>query len=850
MYNPSRSNAGARILRRLAVVATLFVSAVAVPSDLMAQGGTGSIAGVITDAAHLAVAGAQVNVVGTRLGGVSDLEGRYRVSGVPVGTQELRVQRIGQRPQSVSSVAVRAGAETKVDISVVAAPTSLSAVVVSASRRVEKVTDAPATITSISTEQLDNSVGNSIASAFKEVKGLDFIQVGMTSVAVNARGFNSSFNSRVLFVEDGRISVIPESGLPTGSLTPISKVDLAGVEVLVGPGSALYGPDAANGVVSTRTKDPRQYPGLTLEVAGGNRGYKDVQGRFAGVTNNLGYKVTGEYQDANDWDNDLSYNSGGTIVPAGTVGSVKEDSLKIPIDWKSSVARGTGALVYYMNDNRLSFDAGMSKTNGVAQTSVGRNQLTGWGYNYIQARYTTPHLYFNAYREQSTSGKSFALNRYAGQQLTPANATLTPDSLRLLADWPSDGRLLAAEAQANYIVAPALNTALVFGAQYRDDVVSSDRQWLTDRVTKSDISNKQKGLYAQTTTPFSQYVDVVLAGRLDYPTTYEKQFSPKVGVVVKPMADQAFRVTYNRAYKSPTILQTNFFIPDWTSVISIYGNTDGFTVKNAAGVVTATFNPLVPETNKTWEFGYKGVLARRFYLDGTYYHSNYENFLSPLAVIANPFTGASATFASPTANPNGIPVNAAGNIVNAASVTPVVLTYFNIGAATISGVDIGANVYATDKLELRGTLSTVKLSNLNVPAVYAEATALNAPGTKWTLGATMRDIGPATAGMTFRNVNSYFFRSGSNLGVIPTFGTLDASVNVKAPAMQNVLVNLSVSNLFSCTAQSVTYVAGTAPANSQIATEDRGCGFNRKHSEMVNMPQIGTMLFLGMRITR
>jgi iron complex outermembrane receptor protein len=672
----------------------------------------------------------------------------------------------------------------------------------------------------------------------------------MTAVAVNARGFNSSFNSRVLFVEDGRISVIPESGLPTGSLTPISKVDLAGVEVLVGPGSALYGPDAANGVISTRTKDPRQFPGLTMEVAGGNRSYKDVQGRFAGVTGNLGYKVTGEYQDAKDWDNNLSYNSGGTIVAPGTAGSVDETHLKIPIDWKSSVARGTGALVYYSGDNRLSFDAGMSKTNGVAQTSVGRNQLTDWKYNYAQARYTTPHWYLNAYREQSTSGKSFALNRFAGQQLNAANASLTPDSLRLLADWPSDGRLYAAEVQGNYIVAPLLNTAVVFGSQYRDDVVSSDRQWLTDRVKKSDISNSQKGYYAQTTTPVASWLDVVLAGRLDYPTTYDKQWSPKAGVVVKPMTDQAFRVTFNRAYKSPTILQTNFFIPDWTSVISIYGNTDGFVVKNAAGVTTATYTPLVPETNKTWEYGYKGILAKRLYLDGTYYHSDYENFMSPLAVISNPFTGATATYAYPTKNPNGIPVDANGRIVNAAGVTPVSLTYFNIGKATISGVDVGANYYATDKLELRGTLSTVKLSNLNVPTAYAEATALNAPGTKWTLGATMRDIGPATAGLTFRNVNAYYFRSGSNQGVIPTFGTLDASVNVKLPELQYALVSLGLSNLFSCTANSVTYVAATTPANSQIATEDRGCGFNRKHSEMVNMPQIGTMAFLGMRISR
>ena len=851
MFNRSRSNAGARLLRRAGSLAALLVCAsIAVPSSLLAQASSGSITGMITDVNQKAVAGAKVGLIGTRLTAVSGLDGRYRVSSVPAGTYELRVQRIGQQQHSRPNVIVRVGEETRTDIVLVVAPASLGEVVVSASRRVEKITDAPATITSISTEQLDNSVGNTIASAFKEVKGLDFIQVGMTAVAVNARGFNSSFNSRVLFVEDGRISVIPESGLPTGALTPISKVDLAGVEVLVGPGSALYGPDAANGVVSTRTKDPRQYPGMTIEVAGGNRGYKDIQGRFAAVTGNLGYKVTGEYQDANDWDNNLSYNSGGTIVAAGTAGSVRETDLKIPIDWKSSVMRGTGALVYYLGDNRASFDAGMSKTNGVAQTSVGRNQLTDWKYNYLQARYTTPHWYLNAYREQSTSGKSFALNRFAGQQLAVANASLTPDSLRKLADWPSDGRLLAAEVQGNYLVAPLLNTAVVFGGQYRDDIVSSDRQWLTDRVKKADISNNQKGLYAQTTTPVAEWLDVVLAGRVDYPTTYAKQFSPKAGVVVKPMADQAFRVTYNQAYKSPSILQTNFFIPDWTSIISIYGNTDGFTIKNASGAVTATYTPLVPETNKTWEYGYKGVIGGRLYLDGTYYHSNYENFLSPLAVIANPFAGAAATFAFPTANPNGIPVDASGRIVNAAGVAPISLTYFNIGKATISGVDVGANVYATNKLELRGTLSTVKLSNLNVPVAYAEATALNTPGTKWTLGATLRDIGPATAGLTYRNVNSYYFKSGSNQGVIPTFGTLDASLNVRVPSVQNTLVSLGVSNLFSCTATSITYVANTVPASSQIATEDRGCGFNRKHSEMINMPQIGTMAFLGMRLSR
>ena len=839
-----------RSVRSGGSAALLAVLIAGAPLALHAQATTGRVFGRVTDASQAPVSGARLTVSGTRFAGVSDIDGRYSIAGIPAGTYELRAVRIGQAPKATSGVVVTAGRDTRVDITVDAAPTTLSAVVTSASRRVEKITDAPATVSTLDAQAIDNTVGNTYAGALKEVKGIDFIQVGMTSVAINARGFNSSFNSRFLMVEDGRISVIPESGLPIGSLTITPKIDLAGMEVLVGPGSALYGPDASSGVLSLRTKDPRQFQGGTLELSGGSRSYMDIQGRYAGTYGNWGYKVAGERQQAKDWENFLSYSAGGSIVAPGTAGAVREDALKTKIDWNARSTRGTGALTYYNGDNRLELSGGMSLTDGVGQTNVGRNQLSGWKYNVLQARYTTPHWYFNTYRAQSQSGKSFALNRYAGAQLTPATASLSADSLRMLSDWPSDGRMYAAEAQGNYTVPMLANTALIFGAQYRDDVVSSDRQWLTDRVTKSDISNDQTGLYAQTTTPISQYLDIVLAGRLDYPASYDAQWSPKAGVVVKPAQDHAIRVTFNRAFKSPSILQTNFFIPDWTSIISIYGNTDGFTVKNAAGAVTRTYNPIQPESNRTWEFGYKGIIANRLYLDGTYFSSKYENFTSPLTVIANPFAGATATYAYPTANPNGIPTDAQGRIVSPSGAPPILLIYYNLGKATLSGVDLGASVVATQHIELRGTLSTVKLSNLEVPAGSEEATALNSPGTKWTLGASAKNLGGWSSGLTFRNVNAYFFRSGTNVGVIPTFGTLDASVSYKVPQLQNMLVNLSVSNLYSCTANNVAFKTGTTPANSQIATEDRGCGFNRTHREMINMPEIGTMAFLGIRVSR
>jgi outer membrane receptor for ferrienterochelin and colicins len=856
-------------LRAIAVACAVL--AIVMPGVLGAQGRTGRLSGIVRDSARTPVAGAQVQVVGTRFGALTDDAGRFRIVGVPSGAYTVRVQRIGMKASDVTSVNVAADQEATIEVTLSGSAVQLGGVTVSASRRVEKVTEAPATVTSFSAQQLDATVGNTFAAALKEAKGIDFIQTGMTSIAINARGFNSSFNNRFLMVEDGRISVLPENGLPVGSFTPTPKVDLAGMEVLVGPGSALYGPDASSGVLSLRTKDPKQFPGATLEVAGGSRSYADVQGRYAGVVSDgrFGYKVSGEYQRANDWENFLYYNAGGSVVSPTAAGTkVLESALRNPISWDSKVMRGSAAGVWYQGDNRLEVNGGMSVTDGVGQTNVGRNQLDGWTYNTLQARYTTPHWYLNAYRSQSQSGDSYALNRYAGAQLSNANNTaIDADSLRMLSDWPSNGRMYAAEVQGNYKVPMLLNTNTIFGAQWRDDVVSSKRQWLTDRITGEDISNDQTGVYAQTTTPVMPWLDVVLAGRYDKPSQYDAQWSPKAGVVVKPIADQAFRVTFNRAYKSPTILQTNFFIPDWTSSIAIYGNTGGFETVDANGNVVpgSRKGPMQPETNKTWEYGYKGIFFDRLFVDATYFKSDYTNFMSPLTVIGNPFAaGAAQTFAKPLTNPgNNIPVDAQGRIrtpnpASPALANPIVLIYYNLGDAKVSGTDLGLNYYLLRNVELRGTLSTVKIDALEVPKVNGtpvagsqEAASLNSPTTKYTLGATVKDLGPVTAGVTSRNVQSYYFRSGSNSGIIPRFNSVDANLSYRVPVLENVLVNLSVANLFGCTKTNAVYSTPTgAQPNSKLESVEHKCGFGRKHKEMINMPEIGTMAFLGVRFQR
>jgi iron complex outermembrane receptor protein len=804
-----------QVLWRAALLAltTLVLSGVV-------QAQAGRIAGTVTNDAGDPLPSAQVVVVGSGLYGVTNEDGRYVIASVPPGTHAVRVMHLGHRYKLVENVTVPAGGEARVDAVLTPIPASLGGVVISATRQAERVTDAPATVTQIGADAIANSVGNSFSGALKEVKGLDYVQVGVTSAAINARGFNSSFNNRMLMMEDGRIAVLPENGLPVGQFTAIPKVDLANIEVLVGPGAALYGADASNGVITLTTKDPQEYPGTTVEIAGGSREYKDFQARHAGVAGQIGYKVAAEYQSAHDFENYLKYASGTTLLD------------EIGIDWDSDVTRGTGALVYYAGDQRFELNAGMSKSNGVGQTNVGRNQLVDWGYDHQQLKWSSPGWYANVYRTHSTAGESYAINRFTTN--TFANPDSSAAAVRLMSDWPSDGQLYAAELQNNFIVGALQGTRVVWGGQYRYDIVSSDREWLTDRQTGEDLTISQFGVYAQTETPIGARLSLLLAGRYDNHENYDAQFSPKAGIVFKPAEEQALRLTYNRAFKSPSTLQTNFFIPNFVPAIGVFGNRDGFTVKDSAGTTTLlTITPLVPEENVTWELGYKGVLGSRFYIDATGYYSDYKNFLGSLKAINNPYAAGARTFA----------YDHTGQVITDENDVPqIVLTYRNLGDATIYGTDVGTRFLLTPTVTLSGTMSWITLNSVEETATDREATALNSTPVKWAVGAEFdRIAGPLFGGFTARHVTGYTFQSGINVGRIPTFNTVDAHLGYRLPPIGDsgsATINLSVTNLFGCRSK----VEGTESSNS--------CSFGEKHIEMVNMPEIGTIVFLGVRYHR
>ncbi|MDB4907457.1 MAG: hypothetical protein JWO05_2241 [Gemmatimonadetes bacterium] len=819
---------------RLAKALTTSAFALALlPAALFAQ--SGRIVGTVSDPTGAPVAGAQVLVQGTALSGAAGSDGRFVIRSVPAGTYSVKAYRIGFHTQTQTGVAVAAGADATIKLTLTQAPVQLGGVVTSASRRVEKITEAPATITHIDDVELAGALGNSFGNSLKDVKGIEFIRVGVMGAAINARGFNSSFNNRMLQTEDGRISVLAESGLPVGGLTTINKLDIAGIEVLVGPGAALYGPDASNGVITTQTKDPRQFPGLSMELDGGSRSFLDAQARYAGVTGNWGYKISGERVQANEWDNSLYY----PAVVAGTPALAEKGA-----DWKTSSSRGSGSLAYYLNNGgRVQATVGASRLNGIGATNLGRNQLKNYDFHDYQLQYVGTHWFAQSYMTSSNGGQTYQLNAFT--QNTARYPTITADSARALSAFPGEGRLMAAELQNNFSISSLTktgigaidNTHITWGGQLRRDRVSSYMHWLSDRRDQKAILLDQKGVYAQLETPLTEMFRVVLAGRYDKHERYDAQFSPKAALMFTPVADQTIRVTYNKAFKSPTVLQTDFYFPNFVAGVGVFGNLDGFDIKNAAGTITKAYDPIRPETNDTWELGYKGVVGQRLFVDVTGYRTRFQHFLSPLATIAVPVLGTTAYNHKTGAK-----------VTDEAGANQIVLSYFNVGEGTIHGVDAGLRFFFTDKIAASGNVSLMSVDTIKALATDPpEATSFNSPSSRINAGMDFNNVVQnTTAGFTMRYVHKYNFRSGVNFGMIPAFGTLD--LNGSYRLNQSARIMVQATNLYACTGGTssapVTGIASTVPA---IYAQKQSCGFGKKHSEMLNSPEVGPTILAGLR---
>lgn len=178
--------------------------------------------------------------------------------------------------------------------------------VVTASRRAQSSLEAPNATTVITSEDIRLSGATNLPDLLRRVPGADVMSLGVGSANVSLRGFNQRIANKVLVLVDGRTEYQDFLGLTLWSSIPIALEEVERIEVIRGPGSALYGANAMLGVINIITQAPGSGPRARFSATGGTG--NTVAGSFLshGKSGAMSYRAAVAYSQADKWSRDFA----------------------------------------------------------------------------------------------------------------------------------------------------------------------------------------------------------------------------------------------------------------------------------------------------------------------------------------------------------------------------------------------------------------------------------------------------------------------------------------------------------------------------------------------------------------
>ncbi|HZF66315.1 MAG TPA: TonB-dependent receptor, partial [Chitinophagaceae bacterium] len=585
-----------------------------------------TVSGRIIDKQSLEpIAGATVSAYRTNNATLTDYEGRFTLKNLKEGKSTLVISHVSYESEELSIVDRDNNKEIQVALTL--ANKIGNEVVVSASRRPEKITYAPANIYVINAGHLSEFAGSNVGELLSYIPAVEYLRSGVDQTNFNSRGFNNAFNNKTFQIVDGRNSMnVGSAGLPILNNGTTNKEDLERLEIVLGPQSALYGPNGLNTVLNYITKDPRKHSGTTVALTAGNQNQFSTRFRHAETLNKkFAYKLTGEYSAGTEF---LFYDS----VRAG--GSVYGPAVSIPehnVDFDFKHLRGEAHLYYTVNPKAdIILSGGASNNDYFQMTTLGRNQMRDWRFGFLQARFVHKNLFLNVYNSWGDLGRSYGFHPYTRDFWNRTHSTITdpadpryatmgrlsPDSAELFAlrlgnMFKEHNQRSNAEAQYNYSIEKA-GLTIVTGLAWQQDRPRSYGITLVDKDRRISVTQYGAVMQLQKTLPWQS--KFIAAGRADNHSKFGTFFSPKIGIVTT-IGDGSARLTWGRAFSMPSILAQS----SGTGGVR-FGNGDGISyIPNGAKVSdpasVQTTIPIKPEEVRTWELGYRGTIKKSLFVD-------------------------------------------------------------------------------------------------------------------------------------------------------------------------------------------------------------------------------------------
>ncbi|KPL10156.1 hypothetical protein AMJ71_04180 [candidate division TA06 bacterium SM1_40] len=365
--------------------------------------------------------------------------------------------------------------------------------------RAQSPEEAQSSVTVLSGEDVKRWGTLGLADAFRGIAGIDVLRVTPNQWEVTARGFNQLLSKRMLVMVDGRTVYADFHGLTPWDALPVVLEDIERIEIIRGPGSALYGANAFNGVINIVTRPVESSVGTRLATRIGDRHFFENSVIHADTIGSWGYKFTGGWR-------------------------------------QREVCEGAAPYA-------------MKKVTVLAQRGFGQNAMLTISAGAVdgQFQYLIDHLNYNEIDGWTGYGEvDLDVGELSLQMFTNVISFSQTDSIF---DGSSDGRIMTYDGEAQYsrILGPG-QRLVVGGSMRRNDIrcdlLGGDRvQYLTAG-------------YVQHEWRPTQHVEILLGGRADYHELTGEHLTPRASMVVNPWKGHYIRASGGSAFLNPTFLES------------------------------------------------------------------------------------------------------------------------------------------------------------------------------------------------------------------------------------------------------------------------------------------------------
>ncbi|WP_236632067.1 TonB-dependent receptor plug domain-containing protein [Endozoicomonas montiporae] len=553
--------------------------------------------------------------------------------------------------------------------------------VTSVSRKKQRLMDSAAAIFVITSEDILRSGVTSIPEALRMVPGMQVARFNGNTWSISTRGFNYIFANKLLVLIDGRTVYSPLFSGVNWDVQDTLMEDIDRIEVIRGPGAALWGANAVNGVINVITKKAADTQGNLVSLGAGNEEKAFGAYRHGGEFGETGYYKV--YFKAFERD-----------------GLAKADGSDANDDWKMKRA-GFRTEWKPTADTDLTFlgDIYEGTTRPILKIFDKNDPFAG--NNGIQ-------------RLENTDRDQRGGNLIAHWKKTISDAE--DYSLRaVLDDYQNFDYRITEKRQSfdlefQHYFQPLENHDLVWGASFRRTWYQlSDMRYIEHRDKDGNKKDSRQdnlySLFAQDDITLNKSWNVSFSARYEHNAFTGEEFQPNAKLTWKATEDRTFWASVSKAVKTPSVSETAVFSDNITFasigspfIVSIAGNRD-----------------LNSEELNAFELGYREQFGSSFRLDITGFYNQYENIVAYVSDTKCPD-------GSMPLNPQAFPICLSGNN----SLLRFPTTLVNGLDATTYGLEVVADWQAKDWWKLQFTYGWLQVDashNANSPAL---ASALQA----------------------------------------------------------------------------------------------------------------------------